>query len=279
MKFSTKLLLCAVFPAVLFIVALAVGVGGLVYTKNQFARYINTEQRIHVGLIEMYAQGLQMGQALRNVVLDPSTARAYENLESARKAYDKAYAETERTSRGTAFEAGLARVPPLRTVHAQAQERTLALVKEQSPDAVKFLNSTETPAWRSLRGELLKQVDMADKARDDAELAVNRQVDRVIALSIGLAALAVLVAGGFTWYLRNTVSKELGGDPGEARNALAQIAEGNLGYPVPTTAYQGSLMHGMLRMQESLRQLVGRCAKPPTASPRRAVKSRPAARI
>jgi methyl-accepting chemotaxis protein len=257
MKFSAKLLLCTILPAVLFIIALAVGIGGLVYTKGQFSRYIQTEQRIHTGLTEMYAQGLQMGQALRNMVLDPANTRAYDNLDAARKGYEQAYIETERTARGTLFEAGIAKLPALRALHAQAQDKVVALLKEQSPDTVKTLNGNETPAWRNLRAELIKQMEAADKIAGEVEASVNSQVNRVILMSISLAVLAALVAAGFTWYLRNTVCNELGGDPRDARDALAQIAEGNLAYPVPPTLYPDSLMQGLVRMQESLRQLVG----------------------
>ncbi|MBI2746429.1 MAG: chemotaxis protein [Burkholderiales bacterium] len=257
MKFSSKLLLCAVVPAALFIVGLAGSIGGLVYTKNQFGRYIQTEQRISAGLTEMYAQGLQMGQALRNIVLDPTNPQASRNLDGGRTAYDKAYADAVKTAQGTAFEEGLTRLPSLRAAHAQAQEKVLALIKEQSTETVKFLNSTETPAWRNLRGELLKQVEVAGKMSEEAQADVERQVNRVILFSISLAVLAVVVATGFTLYLRNTVCNELGGDPSDARQALAEIAEGNLAYPVPPTRFRGSLMEGLVTMQESLRRLVG----------------------
>jgi len=257
MKFGTKLLLCAVVPAALFIVGLAGSIGGLVHTKNQFSRYIQTEQRISAGFNEMYAQGLQMGQALRNIVLDPANPQAYKNLDAARQAYDKAYADTAATAKGTVFAAGVDKLPPLRAAHAQAQERVLALVKEQSTETVKFLNSAETPAWRNLRGELLKQIEEAGKASDEVQAQVERQASRLVWFSLLLAALAVAVAAGFTLYLRSTVCKELGGDPGEARDALAQIAQGNLAYPVPPTEFPQSLMQELVRMQESLRQLVG----------------------
>jgi methyl-accepting chemotaxis protein len=257
MKFSTKLLLCALVPAALFIVGLAGSIGGLVYTKNQFGSYIQTEQRISTGLNEMYAQGLQMGQALRNIVLDPANPRAFDNFEAARKAYEKAYADTTQTAKGTVFAAGLEKLPPLRTVHGQAQERVMALVKEQSTETVKFLNANETPAWRNLRAELLKQIEAADKLSGEAQAHVEQQANRVIFFSLALAVLAAVVAAGFTLYLRKTVGRELGGDPGDARDALAQIAEGNLSYPVPATAYPDSLMQGLVRMQESLRRLVG----------------------
>jgi methyl-accepting chemotaxis protein len=257
MKFSSKLLLCAVLPAVLFIMGLAGSIFGLAYTKNQFGRYIATEQRISTGLGDMYAQGLQMGQALRNIVLDPSNPRAFDNLDAARKAYDKAYAETARIARGTVFAEGLDRLPPLRASHAQAQERVLALVKEQSAETTRFLNSTETPAWRNLRAELLKQIEAAAIVSAEEQAHVELQASRLIYFAATLALLAVAVSVGFTVYLRNTVSHELGGDPRDARDALAQIAEGNLAYQVPPTVHANSLMQGLVGMQNSLRQLVG----------------------
>jgi len=257
MKFSSKLLLCAIVPAALFIVGLAGSIAGLVYTKNQFSSYIQVEQRISAGLNEMYAQGLQMGQALRNIVLDPANQQAYKNLETAREAYAQAYADAGKTGQGTVFAAGLAKLPPLRDIHAQAQARVLELVKAQSTEAVAVLNSTETPAWRNLRAELLKQVKFAGEVSDAAQANVERQVNRIILFSVALALLAVLVSVGFTWYLRNTVCNELGGDPGDARDALSQIAEGNLAFQVPPTRYENSLMQGLHRMQDSLRQLVG----------------------
>lgn len=256
-KFSSKLLLCAVVPAALFILGLVGSVGGLVQTKNEFKRYIETEQHISAGLTEMYAQGLQMGQALRNIVLDPANPQAPKNLDAARAAYEKAYADAAQVAKGTAFEAGLAGLPALRATHAQAQEKVLALVKAQSPETIRFINSTETPAWRTLRGELLKLVEAAGKASDAAQADVERRSNRLIAFAVVLALLAVAASAGFTWYLRKTVSNELGGDPGEARQALHEIAEGNLAYQVPATRYQNSLMQELVRMQESLRRLVG----------------------
>ncbi len=257
MKFSTKLLLCAVVPAALFILGLAGSIGGLVYAKNQFGGYIETEQRISGGLKEMYAQGLQMGQALRNIVLDPGNPRAYDNFDAARKAYDKAAAETQAAARGTAFAEGLVKLPPLREVHAQAQEQVLALAKAQSPETVKFLNSTETPAWRNLRGELLKQIEVAGQAATQAQAQVEGRAGQLVGFALCLAALAVLASAGFTIYLRSIVARELGGDLGAARDALTEIAHGNLSHAVPDSEHANSLMQGLSRMQSALRQLVG----------------------
>lgn len=257
MRFNNKLLLCAALPAVLYLVSLAVSIGGLIQTKNQFDSYLRTEQRISNGVTEMYAQGLQMGQALRNIVLDPANPKAADNLDAARKAYAKAYDDTSAVAQGTPFAQSLAKLPALRAVHAEAQDKVQALVKEQSTETIKVLNSAETPAWRALKSELLKQVEQAGLVTEQAKQDVAQRSTRVIGTAVGLTVLAVLSAIGFNVYLRRTVRNELGGDPAEARSALGHIADGDLTYAVPQSSSAGSLMDGLAHMQTSLRQLVG----------------------
>jgi methyl-accepting chemotaxis protein len=257
MRFNTRLLMSSTIPVALFVIGMIVSVGGLVFTKNQFDSYIKTEQRISADLNEMYAQGLQMGQALRNIVLDPANPKALGNLNAARTAYGKAYDDVVQVSRGTAFETDIGKLPALRATHAQAQDKVLALVKDKSDDAVKFLNGTETPAWRVLRAELMRQMEMAGKVSARAQVEVNQKADRAILISVVLTLVATLVAIGFTLYLKISVNRELGCDPQDAMEALSSIADGNLATPLSTPETDVSLMGGMARMQASLRRLVG----------------------
>ena len=257
MRFNVKLVLSAIVPSVLFMVGLIVSIGGLVHTTRQFDHYIKTEQRLSIDLSEMYAQGLQMGQALRNVVLDPANSKAVDNFNAARGAYDKAFASASGVAAGTPFEAGIQRLPPLRLVHAQAQERVLALAQSHSEETVQLLNSTETPAWRELRGALLKQIDETGKASAQARTDVNQRADFAIALAVALAGVAVLVSVGATLFMKRAVNRELGGDPEDARASISRIAEGDLSFSLPPSSSEGSLMAGLARMQEALRKLVG----------------------
>ncbi|GAD20703.1 hypothetical protein AVS7_00464 [Acidovorax sp. MR-S7] len=57
MRFTTRLILCAVAPASLFVLALGTSLWGLVRTQNDFNSYIGTEQAVATGLSELYAQG------------------------------------------------------------------------------------------------------------------------------------------------------------------------------------------------------------------------------
>lgn len=83
-------------------------------------------------------------------------------------------------------------MPQLRAVHAKAQEKLLSQVT--SGEAIPLLNH-ETPAWRKLKAELLKQGQEADKTSTAAHDRVNQSANFSIRLSIALALL------GLRWWL------------------------------------------------------------------------------
>lgn len=255
MRFSTKIITFAAVPAVLFVLGLVCSIGSLIHIRADFDEYINSEQAIERGLSEMYAQGLQMGQALRNVVLDPANQKAFDNLKVAQSAYEAAYVQTSVSAKGSTFESGLSELPGLRANHAKVQDKVLALVAEKG-DAIAVLNKEETPAWRELRGAILKQREVAVKASLSEQEQVHIRATWATRLSIGIALLATLVAVGLNVLLQSTVKKELGGDPATAREALAQVAQGNLTSQLQNLGDMSSLMGVMQEMQGSLQTLV-----------------------
>ena len=257
MKFSTRLFLCLAIPALMFIASLGNSVWGLIQTQNQFDSYIRTEQSIRAGLSEMYAQGLQMGQALRNMILDPANPKARENLTAALAAYDKAYATTAATAQGTPFEAQIKLLPPLRAAQAQGQDKVIAALAVDAASAIKTLNSAETPAWRALKAELLKQLDTASKASEATHADVNANAKRAVLMALILGGLAAVAAAGLALVVQRSLHHELGGEPVTARDAMAQVAQGNLSENLTVRVGDESLMAALGRMQMSLRELVG----------------------
>jgi len=257
MKFRSKIILFAAVPLGLFVVALVSSIGSLIGTRSDFHTYIQSEQAIERGLSEMYAQGLQMGQALRNVVLDDknnATARA--NFKSAQEGFAKVMAQTQDAVKGSRYEAAFTQLPALREAQAQAQEKVLALAAANG-DAIAALNSEETPTWRKLRGELLQQKQVAVDGAQEAYQQVSQKTDRAITISLGLALMAALTAIGLNFMMLSTTRKELGGDPADAREALASVARGDLVSNIINVGNPDSLMGVMLQMQASLTQVVG----------------------
>jgi methyl-accepting chemotaxis protein len=236
---------------------LGAGIGGLIRTQSQFDHYIRTEQTIRVGLSEMYAQGLQMGQALRNMALDPANPKARENLTAAQAAYDKAHNETAVTARGTAFEAQVNALVALRSAQGQAQDKVIAVLATDVPEAIKMLNTTETPAWRLLRAELLKQIEAARRVSDQTHQEVQANANRATLVAIILSCLATGVAVALAMVVLRSLRREIGGEPATARDALAQVADGNLSQHLATPQGDHSLMASLGQMQMALRELVG----------------------
>jgi len=258
MNFKQKLLMCVGAPMLLFMVALAVNMWGLVNTKQQFGRYIDTEQQVLLNLHSMYANGLQMGQALRNIILDPSNPTAYKNLDAARKAYGDAHATALAAAQGTPLSAMLATLAPLRQAQAVLQEKVQGMAKAGDAQVVKVLNAEETPAWRLLRQELLKHIETTSKLSGAAQAEADHRAERLALVSAVLGLVAVGVTVGFTWVLLKTLRVELGCDPSLARHALSGIARGDLSTPLPALApdQQHSLMAELENMQIKLRTLV-----------------------
>jgi methyl-accepting chemotaxis protein len=256
MKFSTRLFLCLVIPALVFAAGLGNSIWSLVRTQQQFDNYIRTEQSIRTGLSEMYAQGLQMGQALRNMILDPANPKAKENLTTALAAYDKAYQDTAATAKGTPFEAQISLLPPLRAAQAEGQNKVIAALAIDVPSAIQTLNAAETPAWRKLKAELLKQLEAASKASEETHRDVIANANRATTLSLSLGVLATIVAIALALVVQRALHQEIGGEPSSARDALAQVARGNLSAHLPVRPNDESLMGAVGQMQLSLRDLV-----------------------
>jgi methyl-accepting chemotaxis protein-1 (serine sensor receptor) len=254
MKFSTKIVGFYAIPAFLFVIGLVTSIGSLVNTQMEFSHYIDSEQAIRQGLTEMYAQGLQMGQALRNVVLDPKNPKAMENFKAAQVAYQKSFEQTQSIATGTDLQAPLKKLPVLREVQEKAQVKVLT--SGSTEDAIVVLNKEETPAWRALRTELLEQSKLAETLSQSAHERVNVKTTFAIRLSIAISVFAVLVAAGLSILIRTTLRRELGGDPADAREALANIADGKLTAHIENQGDEGSLMGATRKMQSSLTKLV-----------------------
>ena len=113
---------------------------------------------------KLYAQGLQMGQALRNVMLDPDNPKAYENYAKAAESFEKLLASA-RDADTQHFRSGLPdKIGALRGEQRQVHDQLFALVKSGQLDAARStLNKDETPKWREIRDLLQAEVRRLDE--------------------------------------------------------------------------------------------------------------------
>lgn len=255
-NFNVRLLLCSVIPSVLFIIALGAALWGLLSTQKTLDRYIGTEQFITNSFTEMYAQSLQGGQALRNILLDPSNPRAYENLKAAQNRYENSFLELQKATSGTALSATLGEIERLYRVLLEKRRLVLEASKNGRDNAVRLLNEEETPAWRAMRAQLLEQIEATRKTSAEVHAATSSHARQQTWLAGILALLAVAGAALLCWMLMRTVGRELGGDPAEAREALRRIAEGDLSASQVNAAQLRGLMAEMEQTRRNLNRLL-----------------------
>ncbi|CUA95174.1 Methyl-accepting chemotaxis protein [Comamonas thiooxydans] len=259
MRFSSRLIFCSAAPAALFVLALLSSQWGLTRTQSDFNDYLRNNQAVVAQLQELYAQGLQSGQALRNIVMDPSDGQAVQNLGNARRAYDAAYDDLSRRVQGTAMEVAVKSLQALRQAQSEAQDQIVTLAAEDydTAAAAAALKTRETPAWRKLREAVLQQLKAARDAAEASHAATRASAQRMQLWSGLLALLAVVISASLLWVMVRTLRSELGGDPADARKALRRVADGDL-----TDGSSGGMARGLMSdlqtMRGALRELVQR---------------------
>ncbi|MQA38534.1 methyl-accepting chemotaxis protein [Rugamonas aquatica] len=258
MKLRDKMVLCMAVVCCAFLVALGVALMGMQSARNQFQQFLEVDQALLQTTTNLYAQGLQMGQALRNVVLDPSNKAGIKNIEDA----SKSFAEHMQVAQGLVApqsEAGkmFADVAQLREKQAALQTKIMALAKDDQPAAIQVLNKDETPVWRVMRGHLL---DFLKAKKDDvkaAEASVIASTQRTLWISLGLALATLVAAGLVTYWLAANVMRQLGGEPDYAADIARRIAAGDFTEEIQTTGGdRDSLLSAMKSMQQSLAGIV-----------------------
>ena len=261
MKLRNKMTMCMAIVFVLFTVAVATAVSGMRNATEKFNSFIEQDQAFLSATNTLYAQGLQMGQALRNVILEPGNQQGYKNLASARESFRKELPVAQALSRSdAATEAILAKVASLHEQQAALQDKIVGLAKADQAAAIAVLTAEETPLWRKMRGDLLKLIKDKNDAVEAIKPELARHTQNMLTLSLVLAACAVVIGAGVAWWLTHNVTRQLGGEPDYAAAIAASIAAGDLTVRIAVDDEQnrGSLMFAMRKMQESLAALVAK---------------------
>ena len=132
-------------------------------TTKDVDRIIHTENVVGLFLNEMWAQGLQTEQALRNIMLNPKDERALANFQDAGRAFEGANEKVLAL-------AGAESIPVLREI--QEKWTAIGAVKNdirqlasqgKHDEAVLALNQRETPLWRDIKSLILGRIEAQKK--------------------------------------------------------------------------------------------------------------------
>jgi methyl-accepting chemotaxis protein len=193
--------------------------------ENAYQKYIEQDVARHTDFYHMYAQGLQMGQALRNMMLDPENPRAYENYQNAAAAFEKAGEQARALDQQTVKSGLPERLIALRAEQKKMHEQIFELIKaRQFEEAKSMITKTETPKWREMRDIMLAEIKQLDEAKPRLLADLKQQEkaagERSLTLAIVAVVLGILLAG----ILLARIARQAR----ETERLVAAVAGGNL---------------------------------------------------
>jgi methyl-accepting chemotaxis protein len=215
---------------------------------------VDRDLQLLVDLNRAQAEGLQMGQATRNVLIDPADAQAKQNFE---EAYRHSTEALERAGR-LASEGMRARLSTLVTLWAEDHALQVEVQREaglgHQAAATALLVQKEKPAWRQAKGLLLGLIgeqQTAFTARKDAEVASMAKTRNLLAIGLALAGLLFIL---FTLAIARSIAKPLR----LSIEVVKQLARGDLTVKiqVPGRDEASWVLYAMKKMMESMNQVV-----------------------
>lgn len=164
----------------IFLAGTGFGLYGLNAAKNSFERHLGHDVELERAVAGIYAQGLQSGQALRNIVLDPGNKTGHGNLGKAQEELLQHLQQARGLAGGNPE---LLRLLDETAALVQERQKLMARIVElavagDQAAAVAAINTQETPLWRKIRGSLLERIKSLrsemESGRQQSVAAVER---------------------------------------------------------------------------------------------------------
>ncbi len=137
----------------LLLVALIVSYLGAKGTNDRFDFFTDKYSALALTVSEMYTQGFQTEQAVRNVILNPSDEKALENYQKASEEFLDLQKKAAGIAKGIKdYDRQLNKLPPMWQESSTIKEDIIKLAKDgKQSEAVEMLVKKETPKWRDIK--------------------------------------------------------------------------------------------------------------------------------
>jgi methyl-accepting chemotaxis protein len=228
------MILAAILPGILIV---ASSVGFALYQLQSisagFSTFVDRDVKRMQAYGAMLAQGMNSGQAIRGLILNPADPDSAADLKTSHQAFLAALAEAR-----AMVEPGTPRAARLDQVDAKWE--ALSQLREMYADIAGVLDNAgerfareEVPLWRDV-SKLLQELRDEEVARTlviKDEMA--RRSARVMQVTVAVIALAMLISALLTLYILGRVSHSLG----FLSHSLAEMADGggNLRVQLPVS--------------------------------------------
>jgi methyl-accepting chemotaxis protein len=295
MSIAKKMALIIGCGSLLLLLALAISVAGGRSIERSARETLETDVRLLSLFKEMYAQGLQTGQATRNVLINTADEKAVANYRAAVEAFGSSYDEAVALAdKIPALRQDLEKLGPLWEADNRLKEEVQSLAKNgQRAAAEELLANKETPQWRAAKDLLLEVVSRQEEHLAAASVRMQEEAASVLRRSAFCALIGILTAAVAVIGLARSILRPLekgvalaeqvaGGDfsarldlrrkdeVGQLANALdrmaaslqkqaavaEEIARGNLTVNVELASEKDQLGRALATMAGSLREII-----------------------
>ena len=223
--------------------------------EDAYSAYIENDVARQAGFLKLYGQGLQMGQATRNAMLDPKNRQAYDNYRSATETFENVLV-TMRAHDAKFGKSGLPeKIAALRVEHKKTQEQVLALIQAGRLDEAKtLLNTEETPKWRAMRDLMLAEIKRQDENVPVVLADLHADAERAEMRSLVLTALAL----GLGALLSGLMLARIARQAKETERLVAEVAGGNLAQVISAVSHDelGSILSRVAILRNRLHEAI-----------------------
>lgn len=229
------------------------------HSKEVLLEFVDEKIALSHSATTAYANGLQMGLALRNIVLNPSNKKAFENFAAANDIFKQEVGILlPLISKGEGGKEIAIRLKDNIDQWQPMQMQIIELVNAgKSGEVQDILVAKETPAWRSVREDLLNLVKRTDAEAEKTRTNLLGSFDNSRNLAIVLSLSSFLLVAAISVFVARGIFKQVGGEPAYAAAMLQQIAQGDLTHRlVATPGDTSSIIAAMSSMQLQMRELI-----------------------
>jgi len=208
---AKKFILLSVLIVTCFVLSLGQSILWIQRLADNFKGLVDKEQVVAFALSDMYAQGLQSGQATRNVLLNPIDDKAAKNYLVAIQDFEKAYAAASKVADPQVKES-LAKLLPVWQDDDRLKREVQALARSgKGAEALELLTKQETPKWRECKEQLLQVSDTVKKQMMQQRTSVDSFTSSVRSKSLLMLLTSLMVIIGVLSFFSITMRASIAG--------------------------------------------------------------------
>ncbi len=224
---GTRLVLINGLILAMVLLGMGLLLNGLMKTGETFNHLIDVDYQTVSAYKGLYATGLQEGQAVRNIVLNPKDEKAASNLKKAQDEFSETLATLAAVN---GIDQSVVR--QINALHEQVVKLNNAAAEMATGGnqaaAIAHINSQGTAAFRSLKKEILTQLADKQKIVQDQKVNVAYEIHKILNQGIGIALATFVLIIALSFLMVRSLSRPLA----FSRRYVMNLVQGKYDTPV-----------------------------------------------